>query len=72
MASANQITANAVIDYVKKYKPSVVIMENVNGLAIKNKGAEPVMNHVSASFKRPVIMEAFLAIEAQDVRSWFS
>jgi len=45
-------TFDGVMGYVKRYKPSVVICENVKGLTTRNKGAEPVIKHVAASFKK--------------------
>lgn len=45
-------TFDGVMGYVAKFKPSIVICENVKGLTIRNKGEEPVINHVKASFKK--------------------
>jgi len=45
-------TFDGVMGYVKRYKPTVVICENVKGLTTRNKGAEPVIKHVAASFKK--------------------
>ncbi|CAK0859425.1 unnamed protein product, partial [Prorocentrum cordatum] len=38
------------IQYVAKYQPAVVICENVEGLTRRNRGAEPVVNHVRDEF----------------------
>jgi len=43
-------TFDGVMGYVKKFGPSIVICENVLGLMKKNKGKEPVIQHVKASF----------------------
>lgn len=44
------ITFQGMIQYVAKYQPSVVICENVEGLTRRNRGAEPVINHVREEF----------------------
>lgn len=59
-------TFDGVIGYVKKYRPSVVIMENVKGLVMKNKGAEPVIHHVSASFKRAGYAFDYKVLDTRD------
>ncbi|CAK0859424.1 unnamed protein product, partial [Prorocentrum cordatum] len=44
------ITFQGMIQYVAKYQPAVVICENVEGLTRRNRGAEPVVNHVRDEF----------------------
>ena len=43
-------TFEGVMGYVRRYKPAIVICENVEGLVKRNKGREPVINDVRASF----------------------
>lgn len=43
-------TFDGVMGYVRRYKPSLVICENVEGLVKRNKGAEPVIHHVRDKF----------------------
>lgn len=43
-------TFQGIIQYVEKYQPAVVICENVEGLTKRNRGAEPVINHVKEEF----------------------
>ena len=43
-------TFQGLIQYVAKYQPAVVICENVEGLTKRNRGAEPVINHVRGEF----------------------
>jgi len=50
-------TFDGVMAYVRKFKPAMVICENVKGLTMKNKDedgnvCEPVINHVEKCFKR--------------------
>lgn len=45
-------TFDGVMGYVKRYAPSIVICENVLGLVKRNKGKEPVIHHVKASFMK--------------------
>lgn len=59
-------TFDGVIGYVNKYKPSIVICENVRGLVIKNKGAEPVIHHVKASFKKAGYSFDYKLLDSRD------
>lgn len=43
-------TFDGTMAYVRKFRPRLVVCENVRGLTIRNNGAEPVINHVRASF----------------------
>jgi site-specific DNA-cytosine methylase len=45
-------TFDGVMGYVTKYRPRIVVCENVTGLVKKNRGAEPVIEHVKASFNK--------------------
>ncbi|CAK0790294.1 unnamed protein product [Prorocentrum cordatum] len=44
------ITFQGMIQYVQQFQPAVVICENVEGLVKKNRGLEPVVNHVKDEF----------------------
>jgi site-specific DNA-cytosine methylase len=44
-------TFQGVVNYVKVFQPRIVICENVRGLTYRNKGCEPLINHVRSSFE---------------------
>ena len=51
--------------YVQKYKPSLVICENVKGLTMRNKGQEPVVNHVMQTFKDTGSSASFSVLDSR-------
>jgi len=46
------LTFDGMMGYVQKFRPSLVICENVKGLTTRNKGNEPVINDVKRTFTR--------------------
>mmetsp|Transcript_43589 Transcript_43589/g.81366 ORF Transcript_43589/g.81366 Transcript_43589/m.81366 type:complete len:449 (+) Transcript_43589:68-1414(+) len=64
-------TFNGVIGYVRKYKPSLVICENVKGLTMRTKDSagniqEPVIHDVAASFRKSGYGFSYSVLDSRD------
>jgi site-specific DNA-cytosine methylase len=64
-------TFDGVMAYVRKFKPAIVICENVKGLTMKTKDehgsiCEPVINHVQQCFKRAAYSFDYHILDSSD------